>query len=730
MTRVEERPEWPARADLRVLNTDQPRIDGAAKVTGRARYSHDVRLPGMVWARMVTCPHPAATVAIDLAPALAVPGVVDARGLLPGDDPLNGDTRYLGQPVAVVTAETPEQAEDGARALGLTFEESEWAVTRDQALASFAPEISRNGNRLENKVEGDRDVAEAAIEGAAASVDAVYELPVQHHVCLETHGLVADVRGEEATVYASNQAVDFVASQGAGVLRLREPQVEAIVDHMGGGFGSKFQIGPEGEAACRISRDLGRPVHLLLTRRQEFLFGGNRSGSGQHLRAGASADGRLVGMVAEIERFGGLGRGSHPGQPYIYSVQDDAFFREDVSILANLDSNRAMRAPGHPQASFAIESVIDELAHALGLDPVEVRKRNLDDPVYHRQLDRVAREIGWHDHPHRTDWNKSDAWTKRGIGFGVATWGGGGRPGVGCEVRIASDGGVEARVGVQDLGTGSRTLVAAIVAEELGLDVADVTARIGRSSYPAGVGSGGSVTTGSLAPAVKEAAHRARLALLGRMATELGRDAAELAIGPGELRDASGARVLGWREACARLGPQGASGTCEPRSRATWSELSYLQASGVHGAQAAEVEVDVLTGAVRVLRMVCVQDCGLPLNRLTLRSQLNGGMIQALSYGLFEERVLDHDLGVMLSASLDDYTIAGSQEIPEIVALIDDEDTRSAPIGIGEPAVIPGHSAIANAVFNACGVRLRSLPMTPDKVLAGLAALERTGGGR
>lgn len=724
MTRRVERPEWPARGDLRVLNTDIQRVEAPAKVSGQARYAHDVRLPGMVWARMVPCPHPAARVTVDPAPALEVFGVVDARGLLPGEDPLQGETRYLGQPVAVVTAETPEAAEDGVRALVIHYEEKEWVLTREQALESFAPKVARGGNRRQNKVEGDRERAEAAIGAAAAAVDQVYELPVQHHVCLETHGLVADVRDGETTVYPSSQAVDFVASQVAGVLRVPESEVEAVDEHMGGGFGSKFQIGPEGEAACRISRDLGRPVHLMLTRRQEFLFGGNRSGSRQRLRAGAASDGRLVGLVAEIERFGGLGRGSHPGQPYIYSVEKDAYFREDVSVMANLDSNRAMRAPGHPQASFAIESVLDELAYELGLDPLEVRKRNLADEVYHRQLDRVAREIGWHDHPHKTDWDRSGSWTRQGIGFGVSTWGGGGAPGVGCEVHIAPDGAVEAKVGVQDIGTGCRTLVAAIVAETLGLSASAVTPRVGRSSYPPGVGSGGSVTTGSLAPPVLEAAQRARAALLEHLAGELGQPVDELLLAPGEVRDRSGRRLSSWSEACARLGPGGVRGTAEPRNRKTWGELSHLQASGVHGAQAARVEVDVLTGAVRVLKMVCVQDCGLPLNRLALRSQIQGAMIQALSYALFEERVLDADLGVMLSGSLDHYTIAGALEVPELVAIVDDEDERQAPIGIGEPPVIPGHAAIANAVYNACGVRVRSLPITPAKVLAGLA--ERT----
>ena len=724
--RTAEVPGWPAREDLRVLNTPLRRLDGPDKVTGRARYTHDVRLPGMVWARLVCCPYGPCEVTIDLAPALALPGVVAARGLLEGGDPLSGRTLYLGQPVAVVAAETSEGAEDGARALAVQFEPLDCALTREAALASFAPEVTKRGNRIENKTEGDRELAERAIAGAATSLSATYGVPVQHHVCLETHGLVVDARGEAATVYASSQAVDFVAQQAARALGVGEAQIEAIVDHMGGGFGGKFQIGAEGLAACALSRELGRPVHLMLTRWQEFVMAGNRSGCVQRLSGGIDAEGRLVGLVAEVERLGGIGLGSYPGQPYIYTVADDAYFLADHSVHTHTDSHRAMRAPGHPQAAFGSESLIDELACAAGLDPLLVRKKNLADPVYQRQLDRAALAIGWDAHAHKIGWDQSAAWTKTGIGFAVSTWGGGGRAGCGAEVRIARDASVEVRIAVQDLGTGVRTLVGAIVAEELGVPLDQVAVRIGRSSYPQGVGSGGSVTTGSVAPVVKEAAYLARTELVERVAAGFGLEAAGARLEGGELRSADGARAASWAEACAALGPDGAVGSSAPRRE--WGDLEHLTAQGVHGVQAARVRVDTLTGAVHVERMVCVQDCGLPLNRLAIQSQVNGGMIQGLSYGLLEERVLDPDLGLMLNATLGDYKIAGSLEIPDMQVLIDDEDTGRGPIGIGEPPVIPGHAAIANAIFNACGVRLRELPMTPDRVLDGLAALAAGGG--
>jgi len=708
---VEEGPSWGPREEHRLLDTDLRRVDGPAKVSGRAKYAHDVRLPDMVYARLLLCPHPSAAIRrLDVEPARRVPGVVDALVL---EDERTG---FLGQPVAAVCAETPEQAEDGLRAVEVEYEELGWSVTPEQARREDAEPIGRRGNALQNEEHGDPAEVEAALAASDAVVEATYRVPVQHHVCLETHGLVVDYRGgDHATVYASTQTVHGVKNDVAGVLDLRPDQVEVIVDYMGGGFGSKFFIGVEGQTACRFAQRLERPVHLMLTRADEFLMAGNRSGGELALTGGASADGRLTALRSHVWRYGGLARGSSARQPYIYAPET-AYTRSGF-VHTNTDGNRAMRAPGHPQASFAIESLMDELAYAIGMSPLEFRMRNLADDVRPRQLDRVAREIGWYDHPFQVAPGEPDGGMRTGIGFGVSTWGGGGRRECVVTVRIEPDGSVSASVGSQDLGTGTRTYVAAITAEELGLEVSQVAARIGHSSFGQANGSGGSVTTASLAPAVKVAAHKARVALFERVAPWLEADPELLAVAPGGEIYARPApdRRIAWSDACAALGsdPVVAVGEWNPD----------LQASGVHGAQAARVEVDTLTGAFRVVKMVCIQDCGLPLNRLALRSQINGGMVEALSYGLFEERVIDPWLGHALNANLDDYKLAGCREIPEMVAIVDDEDRREQVIGMAEATVIPGQSAIANAIHNACGVRLRELPLTPDKVLMGI--LER-----
>jgi xanthine dehydrogenase YagR molybdenum-binding subunit len=707
-----EDPTWGPRGSHRLLGTDLRRVDAALKVSGRARYTHDVRLPGMVWARLFCSPWPQGTVRVDTSKATAIPGVEAAIVL-------KDKIGYLGDPLVAVAARTSELADDALRALVVEHTPTPFVLTRDQGLAEGAPKVKKRGNEGELATSGSKAEAEQALAGAAAVVEATYTVPVQHHASLETHGVVVDYRGgDSATLYLSTQHTISAGEDAARELGLKTSQVTSVVEHRGGGFGSKFGLGVEGAAACKLAKQLGKPVHLMLTRADEFVTAGNRSGNRATLKGGISADGKLVALVARAEKHGGIGDGSYPRPPYIYAFEKA--YSERVAIYTHTDSSRAMRAPGHPQASFGMESLVDELAYKAGLDPLEVRKRNM--PVeadgqpspWVRQLERCAREIGWYEHPNRTQPGAPSKERCVGIGFGIATWGGGSREGNLVDVRIHPDGAVTASVATQDLGTGTRTYLSAIVAEELGLPLEAVEARIGSSTYPEATGSGGSTTTAGLAPAVKHGAWLARTKLAEHLAGVLKTDAALLRFENGRVGDPSDAKKsLSWSQACAALPKEGLS------ARGEWQ--SSLMGNGVHGAQAAKVEVDTVTGRVRVLAMVGVQDCGFALNRMAVKSQINGGMIQALSYALLEERVLDTSLGFALNANLEEYKLAGPTEIPELTAIIDDEDTREVVIGMAEPAIIPGHSAIANAVFNACGARVRDLPLTPDKVLAALA---------
>ncbi len=697
-------PGWGPNDKHKLLNQRITRVDGPLKAAGVAQYTYDQRLPGMLHGRILRCPHGHARVTkIDTEAAARIPGV---KAII--EAPLT-ELRFAGAPVAAVAATTPEIAGDALRAIKVTYEVLPHVVHAQDAVKPDAPKVVAEENNLQEKAKnGDPKKVEAAFATADAIVEAEYTSPRIHHACLETHGMVVDYRGgDTATIYASTQGTFTIPADAAKELGLQQSAVTSSVEHMGGGFGSKFGIGIEGMLACRLSKQTKAPVKMMLTRYDEFVMAGNRSAAWQKLKAGVKKDGTIVAMQARQYRLGGVGQGSQAGQPYIYTMGEA--YREVYALHTNEDSAIAMRAPGHPQASFAVESLVDELAYAIKMDPVEFRKKNLKDPVYHRQLDRGAREIGWSRRNPVAGGNPGPL--KRGFGCAVGTWGGGGNNQCKVALTVSRDGSVLVAVGTQDLGTGTRTYMRAIVAEELGLGIKDVKEQIGSSKLGGANPSGGSTTAPSLSPSVKDASIKTRLLLAERVAPLLGNPKPEEVVFADGRVSAKG-KSLTWQEACASLPAAGITGNGEWRSD--------LQTRGIHGVCFAEVEVDVETGFVKPIKMIHVQDGGLPLNRLTFESQVNGGMIQSLGMALWEGRVMDAQLGMQLNPGFGDYKLPGTLEMPEMVPIIDDDDKREAVIGIAEGCNIPAVGAVANAVFNATGLRVRELPITPDKILMGL----------
>jgi xanthine dehydrogenase YagR molybdenum-binding subunit len=697
-------PGWGPNDKHTLLNHSWPRVDGPLKVSGAAHYTYDMRPKGMLFARILRCPHAHAKVTrFDASAAEKMPGVA---AVIQG--PLT-ELRYAGAPVAAVAAKTSELADDALRAIVVDYEVLPHVVHAHKAAEPDAPKVVAEEQNLQQKAKaGDLAKVETAFGTADAIVEAEYVSARIHHACLETHGVVVDFSGgETATVYASTQGTFTIPRDAATQLGLKESDVTSVVQHMGGGFGSKFGIGVEGMFACKLSRQTKMPVKLMLTRHDEFVMAGNRSGAWQKLKAGVKNDGTLVALQARQYRLGGVGQGSQAGQPYIYRAGD--FYREIYALHTNEDATVAMRAPGHPEASFAIESLMDELAYKIKMDPMEFRKKNLRDPVYHRQLDRGAKAIGWERRNPIAGGNPGVL--KRGMGCAVGTWGGGGNDACKVDVTIGRDGSVLVSVGTQDLGTGTRTFTRAVVAEEFGLQISDIREEIGNSKLGGANDSGGSTTAASLSPSVKDGAYKARLLLAERVASLF--DNAK----PEEITFANGnvsgkGKTIAWKQVCAALPSAGVTG------HGVWRQ--ELQASGIHGVSFAEVEVDTETGHVKPIKLVHVQDGGLPLNRLTMESQINGGMIQAMGMALWEGRVMDAKLGLQLNPGFGDYKLPGSLEIPELVPIIDDDDKREAVIGIAEGCIIPALGAVVNAVFNACGVRVRETPLTPDKILMGL----------
>jgi xanthine dehydrogenase YagR molybdenum-binding subunit len=692
-------PSWGPNNKHRILNTPIPRSDGPAKTTGTAIYTHDVRLPGMVYGRFVCSPHARAKVKnVDSSAAEKIKGVLAIV-------PFGTEMRYEGQPLVAVAAISPEIADDTVHAIIVDYDVLPHVVTAEDALKPDAPKIFDQPEQKQKR--GDPQQVADALAKCDAVIEAEYHTPLLHHCCLETHGVVADYTGgDSATIYCSTQGTFSIPGDAARELGLKPSNVTGIVQHMGGGFGSKFGIGIAGQWACRLAKQLKVPVKMLLTRRDEFLTSGNGPGSFQKYKAGANKDGTLVAVNVIQYALPGIGRSNIAAAPYQYKAQHA--YRESSPLHTNEDSSVAMRAPGHPQASFAMESLMDELAYKIGMDPVEFRKKNAPDEAWHRQLDRGAQEIGWANRNPTP--GKGPGPLMRGMGCGIGAWGGGGGPQCIVNITIGQDGSVIAAVGSQDLGTGTRTYIRAIVAEELELLYEDVMEKIGDSRLGNANASGGSTTAASLSPAVKVAAFNARLAMAERVAPLLGASP-EAVVFDGRQIQANG-KSLSWKQACAALPSAGLS------ARGEWKP--GLSGNGAHGVSFAEVEVDIETGHIRPIKMCHVQDGGLPLNRLAIQSQINGGMIQSLGMALYEGRVMDAEMGVMLNAGFGDYKLPGAMEIPELVPIIDDGDTREVVIGIAEPANIPGVGAVANAVYNACGVRVRSLPITPDKILNAL----------
>jgi xanthine dehydrogenase YagR molybdenum-binding subunit len=531
---------------------------------------------------------------------------------------------------------------------------------------------------------------------------------VQHHNPLETHGCVAKWEGDELYVWDSTQGVHGTRSGLAKHFDMPENKVHVITHHMGGGFGSKFGPKSYNFVAAKLAKKAGAPVKLMLDREEEYSASPYRPSSVQKIKIGAKNDGTLTAFQMESYGSGGIGGGAGVPQPYIYSFPNSKTAHNDIHI--NSTTAGPMRAPGHPQANFAMESIMDELAEKLGMDPLELRLKNDPNETRQKEFKIGSEKFGWNK---RKKSGSGKGTKKRGIGVGAGRWGGGGNEDTKAIVSIYTDGTVEVKIGTQDLGVGTRTIVAAIVAEELSLDISQITPLIGESDFPFAPASGGSVTAASISPAIKLAVEKAREKLITKIASGLDTDTEKIVLAEGRFTIAGDdENSLSWKEACTLLDGQPIS------ELETWGE--GLSSRGTAGCQFAEVEVDTETGEVKLLRMIAVQDCGLVLNTLTAESQVKGAIIGELGYALLENRLFDQEKGVIVTADMENYKIPGALEMPDFDVTMFDESHRGV-IGLGEPPAIPGIGAIANAVANATGSRVYELPITPDKVLMVIA---------
>ena len=706
---------WPEPTTTQLISKPHTRLDGALKLSGHAKYSYDVNRPGLLYGRILRSPHPhARVVSVDLSDAQKAPGVKAALAVVqPG-----GKVMYQGDEVAAVAAATEEQARDALRLIKVQYDVLAHIATETLALRPDAPAVFEGGNIKEGNTDETGDL-DAGFKAAAEIVEATYQTQVQTHVCLETHGCVCEWEGDKLTAWVSTQAVHGTREGFAESLQIPQANIRVICEYMGGGFGSKFGPDVQGVVCAKLAKAAGAAVKLMLDRKEEHLAAGNRPSSVSKIKAGVAADGMLTAFDGESYGTGGASAGAGFPLPYIYTFPNRR--RRHRDVFTNAGPARAMRAPGHPQGCFATELLMDELADKVRMDPVEFRIKNLPaeapNRMWRKYFPIAAEKFGWSKR-HATG-DPTPGPIKRGMGCAANQWGGGGR-GTKAHVEIHSDGGVVVRCGTQDIGTGTRTIIAIAAAETLGLPYTSIKTEIGDSLYPFSGGSGGSTTSASVMPAIRVTTGKAFDALAARVASSMGVQPVSLVARDGRVfvKDTPSKGVT-WKEACRLLGTEPVSVDGE------WE--AGLSASGTSGVQFAEVQVDIETGVTRVDRVVCVQDCGLVMNPLTTETQIHGGIIMGVNWALFENRILDRNTGQMVNPNMEWYMLGGMSDIPKIDVVLMNQPERGV-IGIGEPPTISTAAAIANAVANAIGVRVRSLPLSPDRVLAALAAQQKAGG--
>ncbi len=701
-------PGWPEAKDRRLIGQRLSRLDGPAKASGRAKYTYDLKPEKMLWGKMLRCPHAHARIkSLDVAPAQALPGVKAAMAIQePG-----AEIQWAFDEVAAVAAVSEAVAEEALKAIKVEYEVLPHFVTEEKLDA--APKV----NPGQEETEGD---PAAALAAAEVRIQGSYFMPVVAHNCMEAHGQICHwTEPDHLTAWCSTQAVSGVASQLAEGLGIPAANVRVIADYVGGGFGSKFSADRWGIVCAKLAKTAGAPVKMMLDRHAELTVAGDRPSAFAEIEVGAKKDGTLTAWTSKSWGSGGPGGAGSPPLPYVFQIPNRK--HRHSSVPTNKASSRAWRAPNHPQGCYLTMSALEDLAAALVMNPLDVVLQNLPltgrlEKTYREELEIADQLMGWRQRWHpRGDATKGPI--KRGLGMSLHTWGGRGHRS-NCEVTIHPDATAEAKISSQDIGTGTRTVIAVVLADSLGLPLDAVQVRIGDSRYPASGGSGGSTTVGGVSSATRRAALAALDQVFSKAAPELKVKPEELEAVEGKIRvKATPDRSMTWRQAMALFGrtPITATGANPGPGE--------LTSSGVGGVQMADVTVDVETGIVKIQKMVAVQDCGLIVDLKTTESQVYGSLIMGISTALAEEKVTDPVTGITLNHDFETYKMAGIGDAGELVVRMmtgPGYDERGV-IGVGEPPMVSPLAAIANAVANAIGVRVPWVPLHPRRVLDALA---------
>jgi len=719
---VEEDPldQWPD-GPLETVGRPAPRQDGRQRATGTARYTADIALPGMLHAAVLRSPHARARVTkLDLAEAREAPGV---RAVLePGDtEDLVREANFQGQPIAAVAADTYAQARAALALIDVEFEVLEPLLDPEEAVRkqqlTTEPRTTTRGD------------PERGFAGAHVIVEATYRTQTVLHNSMETHQAVCEWEGDTLVVYISTQFIWGIRDSVAERLGLPPDKVRVVCEYMGGGFGSKNGPDDYTYIAAELAKRTGRPVKCALTRREENVHAGNRNATTQKLRAGARADGTLVALEGEfINSVGWSGWLASTAGPMQMLYECENLRTVEYGARLNTPPMKAFRAPGFVEGTFGLECLMDELAAKLDVDPLELRRKNHADatderPYSSKNLMECYARAEKHWARRGEVRTRSDSTWKRGVGMASQIWYGGGGPPSYAWVRLGSDGRAVVVTAMQDIGTGSKTAMQQIAAEQLGLPLERIEVVAGDSARgPYASISAGSSTIPSMGPAVRAAAADAGRQVIEIAAQRYHLEERDLSLQGGNVVSADGGswpleEVVGLLEDAQILG-KGARGP----NPTGMQVLTF-------GAQVAEVAVDVETGEVRVERIAAIHDVGRVINPLGASSQVEGGIIQGIGHTLSEERLLDPETGTILTQTLEAYKMPTIADVPEIVSeLLDIPDrhlTNLGSKGLGEPPIVPVSAAIANAIRDATGADVRSLPITREEMLRALDEAKR-----
>ena len=710
MTVHERKVGWKPRASNTLIGERHTRLEGAEKATGNAKFAADTQRKSTLIAKAISCPHAHANIKkLDVSRAAKAPGV-KAVHVFNGE---GIEIRWEGALIAAVAAETADQANDAAKLIKVEYEVlAHWVDESDVEGATKAGATRELG---ENKK---GDVA-AAIKGAKAVVKGRYGIATISHMCMEPHGSHCEWTGDdELEVTLSTQNVSGTGGQFAGPLGLDASKVHIKCDYIGGGFGSKFAADEWGLAAAKMAKEAGRPVRLMLDRATELKIGGTRPSGFADVTIAANADGEIIAWDSHHWGTSGIQGGTVSLNQYPYVFEFANRNRKATGIKTNCGPNRAWRAPPHPQLCALTDTAIDDIAAKLGMDSLDVFKKNLDKTprpeVYGPELDIAAGLIDWKKKWHAHGKGAGKGPIKQGLGLALHQWGGRAHAAT-CTVKVHPDGTVESFGGSQDIGTGTRTAIAIVLAETFGLPLSAVKVNIGSNKYPRSGPSGGSTTIGGVTGPNRRAALELLWKVTDLVAKKHGVDANDLEVA-GSAFWRNNEQVCTWKQACSLIGPM------PIEVQGSGPQKDGLTDSGVGGVQMADVSVDIDTGKVTINKLVAVQDCGLIIDRLTAESQVYGGLIMGIAYAVSEERIMDNKTGRFINADLVNYKLPRIGDIGELVVEMyepDDQYDRGV-IGLGEPPVIATGAAISNAVANAIGVRVSTLPLTPKRVLEAL----------